>query len=121
MLYGVVDLSVGPRVAISTTRGKVWSHGSNNGLVGPGLRRIFDLRKVVVREDVPPVLKIWHAEGLLDVAELGTDLVSDGVEARGKVVGVHILEDGKDLSKVSQLDGMVEAMMRARETDDSHF
>jgi hypothetical protein len=29
-------------------------------------------------------------------------LGSDGVEARGKVVGSHILEDGKDLQRVSK-------------------
>ena len=97
LLQGIDNLGVGPRVAAAITRAEVWSRSSSNGLVGPGLRPIFDLQKVVVREDVPPTLKILHARGLLDVAELGADLVSDGVEAGGKVVGVHILEDGKDL------------------------
>lgn len=99
----------------------VWSRGSNNGLVGPGLRPVFNLGKVIVCEDVPPALKVSHAQGLLDVAELGTNLVSDSVEARGKLVVVHVLENGENLSRVSQLNGLINGMMCARETDDPHF
>lgn len=59
----------------------------------------MNLHKEIIFKDGPPNLKTWLASRLLDIAELGANLVTNGIEAPGNIRSVQVVKDGKDLEK----------------------